>query len=93
MNCPGHILNLSRQASQLSRASRAPRRARNRLSLRAQRHHAWLDARPRIYARRRPHLCTPDQIEDEVVSCLEFAIDVLKTFGFEKYEAEALHLG
>jgi threonyl-tRNA synthetase len=32
--------------------------------------------------------CTPDQIEDEVVSCLEFAIDVLKTFGFEQYEAE-----
>jgi len=32
--------------------------------------------------------CTPDQIEDEVVNCLEFAIDVLKTFGFEKYEAE-----
>jgi threonyl-tRNA synthetase len=32
--------------------------------------------------------CTPDQIEDEVVNCLEFAIDVLKTFGFEEYEAE-----
>jgi threonyl-tRNA synthetase len=32
--------------------------------------------------------CTPDQIEDEVVSCLEFAIDVLKTFGFDEYEAE-----
>jgi threonyl-tRNA synthetase len=32
--------------------------------------------------------CTPDQIEDEVVNCLEFAIDVLKTFGFEQYEAE-----
>jgi threonyl-tRNA synthetase len=32
--------------------------------------------------------CTPDQIENEVVSCLEFAIDVLKTFGFEQYEAE-----
>ncbi|MEQ1884535.1 MAG: threonine--tRNA ligase [Bryobacteraceae bacterium] len=32
--------------------------------------------------------CTPDQIEDEIVNCLEFAIDVLKTFGFEKYEAE-----
>jgi threonyl-tRNA synthetase len=32
--------------------------------------------------------CTPDQIEDEVVNCLEFAIDVLKTFGFEHYEAE-----
>jgi len=32
--------------------------------------------------------CTADQIEDEVVNCLEFAIDVLKTFGFEEYEAE-----
>ena len=32
--------------------------------------------------------CTPDQIEGEVVSCLEFAIDVLKSFGFDKYEAE-----
>jgi threonyl-tRNA synthetase len=32
--------------------------------------------------------CTRDQIEDEVVSCLEFAIDVLKTFGFNEYEAE-----
>ncbi|MEO8128197.1 MAG: threonine--tRNA ligase [Bryobacteraceae bacterium] len=32
--------------------------------------------------------CTPDQIEDEVVNCLEFAIDTLKTFGFENYEAE-----
>jgi threonyl-tRNA synthetase len=32
--------------------------------------------------------CTPDQIEDEIVNCLEFAIDVLKTFGFEDYEAE-----
>src|SRR5271155_1607173 len=32
--------------------------------------------------------CTPEQIEDEIVNCLEFAIDVLKTFGFEEYEAE-----
>ena len=32
--------------------------------------------------------CTPDQIEDEVVGCLEFAIDTLKAFGFEEYEAE-----
>jgi threonyl-tRNA synthetase len=32
--------------------------------------------------------CTPDQMEDEVVGCLEFAMDVLKTFGFEEYEAE-----
>jgi threonyl-tRNA synthetase len=32
--------------------------------------------------------CTPEQIEDEVVNCLEFAIDVLKEFGFSEYEAE-----
>jgi len=32
--------------------------------------------------------CTPEQIEDEVVACLEFALDVLHTFGFEEYKAE-----
>ena len=32
--------------------------------------------------------CTPDQIEDEIVNCLQFAIDTLTTFGFDKYEAE-----
>jgi threonyl-tRNA synthetase len=32
--------------------------------------------------------CTRDQVVDEVVNCLEFALDVLKTFGFEQYDAE-----
>jgi threonyl-tRNA synthetase len=32
--------------------------------------------------------CTPEQIEDEVVNCLQFAIDTLTTFGFSQYEAE-----
>lgn len=32
--------------------------------------------------------CTQDQIEDEVVNCLQFAIDTLNTFGFTEYEAE-----
>jgi len=32
--------------------------------------------------------CTPDQIEDEIVSCLEFAVDTLKTYGFNDYQAE-----
>ncbi len=32
--------------------------------------------------------CTPAQIEDEIVNCLQFALDVLKTFGFDNYEAE-----
>jgi threonyl-tRNA synthetase len=32
--------------------------------------------------------CTPEQIENEVVDCLQFAIDTLKTYGFDAYEAE-----
>ena len=32
--------------------------------------------------------CTPEQIEDEIVNCLQFAVDTLTTYGFEKYEAE-----
>src|SRR5258708_6703963 len=32
--------------------------------------------------------CTPEQIEDEVVNCLQFAIDTLNTYGFDSYEAE-----
>ncbi|MBV9267452.1 MAG: threonine--tRNA ligase, partial [Acidobacteriaceae bacterium] len=32
--------------------------------------------------------CTPEQIEDEIVSCLEFAIDTLNTYGFTDYQAE-----
>src|SRR5260370_13973519 len=33
-------------------------------------------------------VCTPNQIEDESVNCLQFATDVLSTFGFDEYEAE-----
>jgi threonyl-tRNA synthetase len=32
--------------------------------------------------------CTPEQIENEVVDCLQFAVDTLTTYGFEKYSAE-----
>jgi len=32
--------------------------------------------------------CTPEQIENEVVACLQFAIDTLTTFGFTEYSAE-----
>jgi threonyl-tRNA synthetase len=32
--------------------------------------------------------CTPEQAEQEIVSCLQFAIDTLQTYGFESYEAE-----
>jgi threonyl-tRNA synthetase len=32
--------------------------------------------------------CTTDQIEDEIVNCLDFATDTLNTFGFKEYKAE-----
>jgi threonyl-tRNA synthetase len=32
--------------------------------------------------------CTPEQIEDEVVGCIDFAIATLHTFGFEKFQVE-----
>ncbi len=32
--------------------------------------------------------CMPEQIEDEIVSCLQFALDLLKTYGFSDYDAE-----
>jgi len=32
--------------------------------------------------------CTPAQIEDEIAGCLDFALHVLRTFGFERYEAD-----
>jgi threonyl-tRNA synthetase len=32
--------------------------------------------------------CTPEQIEDEVVGCLQFAVDTLAAYGFDKYSAE-----
>ncbi len=32
--------------------------------------------------------CTPGQIEDEVVACIDFAEAVLKTFGFKEFKVE-----
>ena len=32
--------------------------------------------------------CTPEQIEDEVSGCIDFALAVLKTYGFDQYQVE-----
>jgi len=32
--------------------------------------------------------CTPGQIKDEIIGCLDFALDVLRTFGFQEYKVE-----
>ena len=32
--------------------------------------------------------CTPEQIEDEISGCMDFALAVLHTYGFEQYQVE-----
>jgi threonyl-tRNA synthetase len=32
--------------------------------------------------------CTPEQIEDEVVGCIDFALEVLRVYGFDKFQVE-----
>jgi threonyl-tRNA synthetase len=88
MNCPGHILiyrdrlrsyrELPVRLGELGTVYRYERSGTM---------HGLL--RVRGFTQDDAHIfCTPEQIEDEVVSCLEFALDTLKTFGFEQYEAE-----
>ena len=37
--------------------------------------------------------CTPEQIEDEVVNCLQFAIDTLTALRLRAIRSRAFHLG
>ena len=88
MNCPGHILiyrdkmhsyrDLPVRLGELGTVYRYERSGVM---------HGLL--RVRGFTQDDAHIfCTPDQIEDEIVNCLQFAIDVLRTFGFDDYEAE-----
>src|SRR5215472_1779662 len=88
MNCPGHILiyadhphsyrDLPVRLGELGTVYRYERSGVM---------HGLL--RVRGFTQDDAHIfCTTEQIEDEVVSCLEFAVDTLKTFGFDSYEAE-----
>src|ERR1700733_9763797 len=88
MNCPGHILiyrdkphsyrDLPVRLGELGTVYRYER---------AGVLHGLL--RVRGFTQDDAHIfCTPEQIEDEIVNCLQFAIDVLHTFGFDDYEAE-----
>ena len=88
MNCPGHILiyrdklrsyrELPVRLGELGTVYRYERSGTM---------HGLL--RVRGFTQDDAHIfCTPEQIENEVVSCLEFALDTLKTFGFDQYEAE-----
>ncbi len=88
MNCPGHILIYADKPHsyrdlpvRLGELGTVYRYERSGVM------HGLL--RVRGFTQDDAHIfCTPDQIEDEIVNCLQFATDVLSTFGFDAYEAE-----
>jgi threonyl-tRNA synthetase len=88
MNCPGHILiykdslrsyrDLPVRLGELGTVYRYERSGVM---------HGLL--RVRGFTQDDAHIfCTPDQIEKEVADCVEFARDVLKDFGFDKFQTE-----
>src|SRR3979411_790485 len=88
MNCPGHILIYADKLRsyrdlpvRLGELGTVYRYERSGVM------HGLL--RVRGFTQDDAHIfCTPEQIEDEIVSCLEFATDVLKDFGFDKFQTE-----
>ena len=85
MNCPGHILiykdslksyrDLPVRLGELGTVYRYERSGVM---------HGLL--RVRGFTQDDAHIfCTPEQIEDEIAGCLDFALDVLKDFGFDKF--------
>ncbi len=88
MNCPGHILiyqdamrsyrDLPQRYGELGTVYRYERSGVM---------HGLL--RVRGFTQDDAHIfCTPEQIEGEIQGCMEFALAVLKAFGFDKYEVE-----
>ena len=88
MNCPGHILiyknspksyrDLPVRYAELGNVYRYERSGTM---------HGLL--RVRGFTQDDAHIfCTPQQIEDEVVACIEFAESVLRTFGFKEFKVE-----
>ncbi|HTA42324.1 MAG TPA: threonine--tRNA ligase [Bryobacteraceae bacterium] len=88
MNCPGHILIYrDRQHSYRDLPVRLGELGTVYRYERSGTMHGLL--RVRGFTQDDAHIfCTPEQIEDEIVSCLDFAADTLKTFGFTEYKAE-----
>ncbi len=88
MNCPGHILIYkSRLRSyrdlpiRLAELGTVYRYERSGVL------HGLL--RVRGFTQDDAHIfCTPEQIESEIEACVDFAIAVLRTFGFEGYEVD-----
>jgi threonyl-tRNA synthetase len=88
MNCPGHILIYKRKLYSYRelpvRLAEMGTVYRNELSGTL---HGLL--RVRGFTQDDAHIfCTPEQIPDEVDACLDFALSVLRTFGFERFSVE-----
>src|SRR5882757_4930719 len=88
MNCPGHILiykdslksyrDLPVRLGELGTVYRYERSGVM---------HGLL--RVRGFTQDDSHIfCTPEQVEDEITGCLDFALDVLKDFGFDQFQTE-----
>lgn len=88
MNCPGHILIYrDRQRSYRDLPIRLGELGTVYRYERSGTLHGLF--RVRGFTQDDAHIfCRPDQIEDEIVNCLDFAVDVLKTYGFSRYNAE-----
>src|SRR5580692_3376544 len=88
MNCPGHILIYrDRQHSYRDLPVRLGELGTVYRYERSGTMHGLL--RVRGFTQDDAHIfCTPEQIEEEIVGCLDFATDTLKTFGFNEYKAE-----
>jgi threonyl-tRNA synthetase len=88
MNCPGHILIYADSMKsyrdlpvRLGELGTVYRYERSGVM------HGLL--RVRGFTQDDAHIfCTPEQIESEVEGCIEFALAVLKTFGFNEYQVE-----
>ncbi len=88
MNCPGHILIYKDQLRsyrdlpvRLGELGTVYRYERSGVM------HGLL--RVRGFTQDDAHIfCTPEQIEDEVIGCIDFALAVLNTYGFKEYKVE-----
>src|SRR5438128_766378 len=88
MNCPGHILiykdslrsyrDLPVRLGELGTVYRYERSGVM---------HGLL--RVRGFTQDDAHIfCTPEQIENEIIGCIDFALEVLKDFGFDQFQTE-----
>ena len=86
MNCPGHILMYK---SQLRSYRQLPLRWAELGTVYRWERSGVLHGLTRVrgFTQDDAHIfCRPDQLEDEVVGVVEFAIFMLQTFGFDDYE-------